>query len=786
MKPSAVSLPAVVALVLGFALASGPAFVAPLAAQLEPASEPVPLGPLGGSTSSILVDAFNPNVILLATYTVGLMRSVDGGITFAPFGTGLTNGVEKLVRDPTSATGIYALDGMRLMHSSDAGATWSVRFTSTEELKRIALPAVGDDVLVIDAFNAWHSPDGSTPWTLASSVVPFAGDFFDSVAYSADGSTAYLGTLTRGVLKSTDGGLSFVDAGPFSTWTQCLTVSPTQPNLVFAGTFSGLTRSTDGGVTFQAVTNPVAAGNSEWFAPAPDGLWYGTLTSVVFTPDDGNTWINATGGWPVNTPLPLTVATGPNGKRYLGCDGGGLYDQSGGGLYRMPAGTPTTWEHIGFLTALIRDVAVAQPGGLRVLALGGGVYAGLPGAAPTPTEFHADLGADTRVVAVDPADATRWISGGVGAFFDNAIIYVETGNGAAFTKAYERSGAGVVKDLAFDPSNPNKLVAGIFPGDFGNAAILRSTDRGSSWIEVPGTTAWGTQAVAFDPFVPGRVVQLAYNNRWAVSTNSGQAWGPLQAPWPGSGIAMLLAFDPFEPGLMYRGDTGSGLWRSSNGGASWQSLGVGLHENNDLLLHPQFPHMMWVSDASGHVLVSTDHGDSFHVALDVPLGANGAALALDTASGTLEVGTTSASLWELPGGCPVVKLGAGTAGTAGFAPRHFLSGGLPQLGSTTFAIGGDRFLGGAPAFLAYGLSETNVPKFGGSFHVGTLLDIVAFPIGGAPGVGGAGTFSIPALLPLDPVLVGVSVVTQCAALDAGAAHPSGITLSNAIRFTFHN
>jgi hypothetical protein len=766
------------------------------AAQLEPGSEPVSLGPLGGAAGSIVVDPQDPDVILLIVpdFPGGLRRSTDAGATFEPFGTGLSPNVTQIALDPTNPAGLFAIDGKRIYKSPDFGATWTLVFTSpfssssNEDMKQIALPETGDDVLVIDWFHVWHSPNGGTDWFLAASVVPFGGDFFDAVAYAPDGATAYAGTL-HGLQKSSDGGVSFAPAGgSWTTWTPCITVSRSDPDTVFVGThFGGLFRSTDGGASLQHIDSPVTAGNAYWFAWEPDGrLWYATLTSVVHSPDDGDTWFDATGGWPINTPIPLSVAFSGDGLRYLGCRGGGLNDQSGGGLYRMAAGAPSSWEHIGFLVASINDAAIAGPGGWRVIGIGSGVYAAPQGQTPTPTAWHADLGTETRAVAIDPQDATRWVTGGVGAFQDNAQIAVVTEGGAAFTKTYDKSGAGIVQDIEFDPSNPDKLVAGIYPGGFGIPAIIRSSNGGDSWIEVAGTAGWASRAVAFDPFTPGRVVQLSYDNRWAVSGNSGQTWSALQPPLAGAGEAMLLAFDPFAPGVVYRGETGSGLWRSTNAGVSWAPLGVGLHVDSDLLLHPEFPHLMWVSDDSGHVLVSTDNGDSFAVALDLPLGTNGSALALDTADGSLLVGTTSASTWELPGGCPVVKLGSGTAGTGGFVPRHFLSGGLPQLGSTDFAIGGDRFLGGSLVYVLYGLSEVNVPAFGGSVHVGPGLNLVSFLVGGTPGAGGAGSFDIPAHLPLAPALVGLSVITQCAGLDAGAASGGHVVLSNALRITLHD
>lgn len=761
----------------------------PVSAQLEPGSEPVSLGPLGGSAISVVVDPQDADVILVVRYLEGLLRSVDAGATFAPFGTGISADLRDVVQDPADDQGLYALDGNQVFHSSDFGATWSaLSLVAPETLKGIALPQVGDDILVYDAFNVHHSPDGGTSWAVAAALVPFAGNLFDSAAYAADGTVAYVGSFD-GVHRSSDGGASFAAPSPaFDEWVQSLTVSPGDPDTVYAGTpFAGLHRSTDGGATFTPIGAPTTNGNAEWFAWEPGGrLWYATLTTLVHSPDGGGTWFDGTAGWPVNTPIPAALGFAPDGLRYFGCEGGGLYDQSGGGLYRMPAGAPSVWEHIGFLVARINDLAIAGPGGTRVLGIGSGVYAGAPGVPPTPTAWHADIGTDTRAVAIDPSNTDRWVTGGVGAFLDNAQIVVLTNGGDTFAKTYERSGAGTVQDVAFDPFDAGRLVAGIFPGSFGNEAIIRSSNGGNSWIDVAGTAGWATRAVAFDPHTPGRVLQLSDNNQWSQSLDSGVSWTALQPAWPASGPAVLLAFDPFASGVIFRGDAGSGLWRSLDDGANWSALGVTLQADSDIEFDPHQPGLLWVSNAGSQVLVSDDGGSSFAVALDVPLGADGSALALDGSDGTLLVGTTSAATWELPGASPVLDLAGGSLGSGGFVPRLTLGGGLPQLGNAGFALAGDRFRGGAPVYLAIGGSDQPLNVYGGTFHVGPPTFWFAFSAAGPAGVAGAGTFLAGAPLPPDPLLIGLVVYAQCGSLDAGAAHPSGRVLSGALSIRLHD
>ena len=771
---------------LAFSLVASLVFATAARAQLEPGSQPVSLGPMGGSAISIVVDPLDDDTILLVRYMVGLFRSTDGGANFLPFGAGLSPNVREILGVPGEPHGVYALDGAQIKHSSDFGATWApLPLVASDDLKGLALPVTGDTLLAYDAFNVYRSANDGASWATTAAIVPFSGNAFDSAALSANGSVAYVGTFD-GVLKSTDGGASFAPAGGnFSEWVQALTVSPSDANTVFAGTpFLGLQRSTDGGANFAPLPSPLTAGNAEWFFWEPTGgLWYATLDSLAQSSDGGDTWVSGMSGWPSNTPIPAAMAQDAAGVRYLGCEGGGLNDQSGGGLYRMPAGPPSTWAHIGFLVAKINDAEIAGPGGERIVALGGGVYTGGPGELLVPTAWHYDLGTDTRAIAVDPTNPDRWVTGGVGAFFDNAQIVILTNGGQTFAKVYEVFGAGVVQDIAFDPSNPLRAVAGMFPADFGNEALTRSTNGGASWVDVPGTAGWATKAIAWDPHTPGRVLQLSDNSQWSQSLNGGQTWLPLQPTWGATGPAVLLAFDPFAPGVLYRGETGGGLWRSDNNGASWTPLGISLQADSDLELHPQQPGLLWVSDAAGRVLISGDRGNSVEVALDVPVGSDGAALAIDTKDGSLLVGTAEASTWLLPHASPVVFLGGSTAGTGGVVPQCTLKGGLPQLGNSGFGLRAEGFVGGALVSLAIGVVDAPINKFGGTFHVGGTTLWLVYAAGGTPGAAGAGNFTAPLPLPTLPVLAGLDLIMQMATKDPGAPHPSGVVLGGALRVT---
>lgn len=761
-----------------------------LSAQLDPNQPAISVGPLGGSATEVVIHPTDPDEILIVKYTIGLFRSTDGGVDFAPYGIGYSGAIREIKTDPQNPTTLYALDGQTVIRSTDFGATWvPLNLFANENLKDVAIAHTGNDLLAVDAFNVYHSDDGGTSWTVADSTVPFGGEVYDKVRFApTNASIAYM-AYNDGVKRSTDGGQSFAQAGPFDEWVQAITVSPLDADTVFVGTpFNGVFRSTDGGASFASLTVPTTqfSLNAEFFSwePGTNRLWFATLVSTHYSDDFGDNWTQVSAGFPANQPIPLVMAFDQNGRRYLGTEGGGLNDQSGGGLYRMEAGAPTAWEHVAFLEVPVELTRIPVPGGPRVVGLGSGVYSSTgPGETLKPTAYTADIGVTTYAFAVDPTDPDRWVTGGVGAFFDNAQIAVLTNGGDDFFKAYEMFGAGQVSTIEFDPHVPNRVLAGMFPAGFGSAALVGSIDGGDTWLDIAGTAGWATRAIAYDPINAGNVYQLSDNNQWARSFDGGLTWTLLAPAWPNAGRALFLEYDLFEEGVLYRGDEGLGLWRSNDDGANWSQLGINLSDDSRLTQHPQLPGLLWVSDDSGNVVVSTDRGDTFDTLWSVPNGTNAGDMAIDTSDGTLFVGTRGMSAWELPLGSPFERIGDGTPGSGGLEPRHFGTGGLCQVGNAGFTLAGDQVVGGAIVFAVYGWIDGAIPVFGGSLYMSAPLGTLGAFADGTPGVAGDGDFEVALPLPANPNLAGFELLTQLLVVDPGAADISGVALSAGLRST---
>jgi Tol biopolymer transport system component len=117
--------------------------------------------------------------------------------------------------------------------------------------------------------------------------------------------------------------------------------------------------------------------------------------------------------------------------------------------------------------------------------------------------------------------------------------------------------------------------------------------------------------------------------------------------------------------------------------------------------------------------------------------------------------------------------GAGLAGEGGIVPSLF--GESCPLPGATVMLHLDGIVGGAPGALFVGLASASVPFKGGSFHVGAMFLTLGFTVGGSSGVAGAGALDLPAALPADPALSGLSIFLQAGFSDAAAVQDVSLT-----------
>jgi hypothetical protein len=181
-------------------------------------------------SDELTVDPQNA-LVMYATGQDLRKKSVDGGVTWTPFGMGLptqvSNGLGRIYVDPSNSANVYALvigysDATSPVYrSTDAGATFTTtQWPGTREFTPHSLafePGHPSTMYLTEEFGPWKSVDSGMTWT----------------------SMDVMG-----------GGLDIV-------------VDPQSPQIVYAsGRFSDVRRSVDGGATWSYVQELAASGSS--------------------------------------------------------------------------------------------------------------------------------------------------------------------------------------------------------------------------------------------------------------------------------------------------------------------------------------------------------------------------------------------------------------------------------------------------------------------------------------------------------------------------------------------
>jgi photosystem II stability/assembly factor-like uncharacterized protein len=170
--------------------------------------------------------------------------------------------------------------------------------------------------------------------------------------------------------------------------------------------------------------------------------------------------------------------------------------------------------------------------------------------------------------------------------------------GATWKPIFDGVKASSIGAIAVAPSNPNVIYVGTGEGNLrGNVTwgggVFKSTDGGTTWIDLGLTDTRQIGAVIVDPLDPNIVLVAAIGHAFGPntqrgvfrSTDGGKTWNRTLYKNELTG-AIDLAADPHNPKIIYAalwqvrrqpwnfasGGPGSGLYRSTDGGITWSQL----------------------------------------------------------------------------------------------------------------------------------------------------------------------------------------------------------------------
>ena len=283
--------------------------------------------------SAILIDHTNPSVMYIGTGDrdagdasgIGVYRSTDGGETWEPWNSGISNHVVgRLLMHPTNNMIIFAATNGGLYRTNNGGATWTR--VETGDFKDVVFKPNNPDIVYASANgNFFRSANGGLSFTQISGGLP--GSSRAAIAVTPDNPNYVYVILTNGdsfkaLYRSNDSGLTFSEKsnspnimswgcnggdGGQAWYDLDIACDPNDSDIIFAGGVNCFKSST-GGSTWNisshwwgdcGVPSVHADLHVLEYNPLNNRLYAGNDGGVYFTGDQGATWTEITNGLPI-------------------------------------------------------------------------------------------------------------------------------------------------------------------------------------------------------------------------------------------------------------------------------------------------------------------------------------------------------------------------------------------------------------------------------------------------------------------------------------------------------
>jgi photosystem II stability/assembly factor-like uncharacterized protein len=548
---------------------------------------------------SLTIDPNDPNIVWAGTQNAkGIYKSTDGGETWAKKDNGVAEGVEISFRNfgvhPHNSnivfagaeltTGILGIEfdktKGKIYKTEDGGENWSCVWDGDNLVRFVLFNPTNPDVIYAstgifdrEAYNdegigVLKSENGGQTWVQINNGIPnsegnrFVG-FLEmhptntQMLFAASGNNA---KGPGGIFRTTTGGVSWQKVLSDDIFT-VVTISPSNTNVIYAGSGTAFYRSNDGGNSWQKFWK------EEEFCWGPPGIRAGIPISAVVDPYD-----------------PMTV--------FANNYGGGNFKSTDGGQ---------TWVNSskGYTGAHLHDIAVDVSNPAYVYSIGrsgpfrsfngGHDWAGLAFPPATQAEWNA--------VSINPANSQEVLV----ADEIEGRMFKSTNGGNSWRLVFDHPDAGDpcnsgpqecrhgFKDITYAPSDTNIVYAGMrkgrrsIDGDFParpSFGIYKSTDGGETWFEINNgleTSLININCIAIHP----NNADIVYAGTWRdgvfKTTDGGQSWIMMNNGLVSADVR-ALAIDLQNPEVVYAGlGAGAGIFKTTNGGELWEEINNGLN-----------------------------------------------------------------------------------------------------------------------------------------------------------------------------------------------------------------
>jgi photosystem II stability/assembly factor-like uncharacterized protein len=548
---------------------------------------------------------------------VGILKSTDGGLSW--FQLASTNNpdfnyVSRLDHYPAMTNRLVAGTATGLYRTSDGGSNWTriLLPDSLEPVRDVKInPANSNRILVGTTMDVYLTIDGGYTWVRQTTGIrgkmPVSPGRCELAIAPTNTNVMYVSCALRTggnqLWQTTNGGtiwrLQSSNVTTVNAYTDAIWVSPTDPNFIAVGGTDFISRSTDGGANFVAVsdwrgyhngrTTSGFSPHGDFHAIVSDPAYDGSTNKIVFVGNDGGiqrtsdiTTVSPYNGW-TNLANNLGVtqfyggAASPDGSLIVG----GTQD-----LYNVNYYANTvSWGPYGGVDGWWNYIY--GDGGFAAIDYTNGAY----------------VYAEAQWLGVDcSTDSGRTYTPARNGLHDSG-----NGNKALF-----------VAPLVMDPNNPTVLLAG-------GTSIWRTTNRAASWDSIRAPVLGNPKCSAIDIYkANSNVIWIGYDNGLVSYTvNNGATWNDVGKPG-GSRFVTDIAINPTptayaEVMVTVGGYSGNNVWLSSDNGSTWVPRTGQAPDNlpaiqiNTVRYHPLQTNRVYVGTDLG-VFASTDRGVHWNVA----------------------------------------------------------------------------------------------------------------------------------------------------------------------------
>ncbi len=486
------------------------------------------------------------------TYTYGVLRSTDGGLSWdttgLSFDVSASRNIRRLILDSTHTNVLIAAATNGIYRTEDAGDTWTK--VQSGNFSDLEFKPYNHDTVYATAVDAavpfFISVDNGQSWTASSTGIPNGTIYRAKIAVTkADPNVIYMEACTEtdyghaGLYRSLDAGATWelrsdnpnimngdefgAGGGGQGWYSMDIAVSQTDPNEIRVGGIN-LWKSIDGGATFQL-----------------EGHWFGANGTYVHADHHRLEY------------HPIT------GQFYTGCDGG-LYRRShyfNGFECISSEMSITQFYRIGMSqqdpTLLM---AGAQDNG--TLRWKEGIWSAVSGGDGMECFFNPENN--------DVAYAS----------YQNGVLRKSTNGGSSFNDLDLPGPGSWVTPFMEEPVDPQVLYAPL------RHRVYRSDDAGGSWYSVSPTltTVSSGTLVAFDVAQTNtEYLVAAAGGRISITKDLGGSWQNITSGLPSSNIT-FVSFDPFDENIVWVTlsgySNGNKVFRSINAGENWENMSMNL------------------------------------------------------------------------------------------------------------------------------------------------------------------------------------------------------------------